>query len=298
MTTKELIYHYTSLNALYSILKNKEVWLPSFFSTDDELEDGEIKKIVREIFQEKYKDYPQKIAKKEWLGGEYYVMSFTKNADSATHFSQYGNNGQGVCIGFDPSCIREYMYSMALHEEFGTFVETREVIYSIQDLKAMIEEHIERCLAAPFDQETIKRLLFSIVISKFESMAKTPNYSTEQEVRLLYNPKDSRFLINFYDLEYKQTNNVLFHNMFKHSTEVLENLKLNRIDFDCISGRIRKVCKMSLVPLMSYNPIKEIILGPYCAQGKKELIEFARQNGFMINFRTVKKSHIKPRDIK
>lgn len=298
MEQKGLVYHYTSIETLYSIMKNKEFWLPSFFSTDDRLEDGEIKKVVREVFEEHYKDYPQKIDKKNWLGGEYYVMSFTKSVDSATHFSQYGNKGKGVCIGFDPSCIEEYMDSMALYEEFGSFVELREVIYSIQDLKEMVEEHIKRCLASPFDQEMIKSLLFSIVVNKFESMAKTSNYESEQEVRLLYKPKDSKFLINLYDEEYKQTGNVLYHNMYKHTNEALEELKLNTIDFECIGGRVRRVCKMSLVPLMSHNPIKEIILGPYCMQDKKELIDFARKNGFMINLRNVKESHIKPRNTK
>ena len=43
---------------------------------------------------------------------------------------------------------------------------------------------------------------------------------------------------------------------------------------------------------------KEIILGPYCMQDKKELIDFARKNGFMINLRNVKESHIKPRNTK
>lgn len=298
MGQKGLVYHYTSIETLYLIMKNKELWLPSFFSTDDMLEDGEIKKVVREVFEEHYKDYPQKIDKKNWLGGEYYVMSFTKNVDSATHFSQYGNKGKGVCIGFDPSCIEEYMNSMALYEEYGSFVELKEIIYSIQDLKAMVEEHINRCLTSPFNQEMIKRLLFSIVINKFESMAKTPNYKPEQEVRLLYKPKDSKFLINFYDEAYKQTDNVLYNNMYKHTNEVLEELKLNTIGFECIGGRIRKVCKMSLVPLMMYNPIKEIVLGPYCTQDKKELIEFAHLNGFMIRSKDVKQSRIKPRNTK
>ena len=298
MGQKGLVYHYTSIETLYLIMKNKELWLPSFFSTDDMLEDGEIKKVVREVFEEHYKDYPQKIDKKNWLGGEYYVMSFTKNVDSATHFSQYGNKGKGVCIGFDPSCIEEYMNSMALYEEYGSFVELKEIIYSIQDLKAMVEEHIKRCLTLPFNQEMIKRLLFSIVINKFESMAKTPNYKLEQEVRLLYKPKDSKFLINFYDEAYKQTGNVLYNNMYKHTNEVLEELKLNTIGFECIGGRIRKVCKMSLVPLMMYNPIKEIVLGPYCTQDKKELIEFAHLNGFMIRSKDVKQSRIKPRNTK
>lgn len=298
MGQKGLVYHYTSIETLYLIMKNKEFWLPSFFSTDDMLEDGEIKKVVREVFEEHYKDYPQKIDKKNWLGGEYYVMSFTKNVDSATHFSQYGNKGKGVCIGFNPSCIEEYMNSMALNEEYGSFVELKEIIYSIQDLKEMVEEHLKRCLTSPFNQEMIKRLLFSIVINKFESMAKTPNYKPEQEVRLLYKPKDSKFLINFYDEAYKQTGNVLYNNMYKHTNEVLEELKLNTIGFECISGRIRKVCKMSLVPLMMYNPIKEIVLGPYCNQDKKELIEVAHLNGFMIRSKDVKQSRIKPRNTK
>ena len=97
---------------------------------------------------------------------------------------------------------------------------------------------------------------------------------------------------------YEQTGNVIYHNMYKHTNEALEELKLNTIDFECIGGRVRKLCKMSLVPLLSYSPIKEIILGPYCKQDKKELIEFARKNGFMINLRNVKESHIKPRNTK
>lgn len=279
-------------------MKNKELWLPSFFSTDDKLEDGEIKKVVREVFEEHYKDYPQKIDKKNWLGGEYYVMSFTKNVDSATHFSQYGNNGKGVCIGFDPSCIEEYMNSMALCEWIGSFVELREVIYSSKEIKMMAEEHIKKCLTSPFDQEMIKSLLFSIVISKYESMAKTSNYESEQEVRLLYKPKDANFLMKVCDDEYRSSGNIIFYNISRNIRDALNELHLNKVQYECIGGRVRKLYKMSLLPLMMYNPIKVIILGPYCTQDKKGLIEFARQNGFMISSKDVKQSRIKPRNTK
>lgn len=144
----------------------------------------------------------------------------------------------------------------------------------------------------------LKQVLFTIAINKFESIAKTKSYAAENEVRLLYKPKDSKFLINFYDEEYRRTSKVLFYNMYNHIRETFEKLHLNKSYYECIGGRIRKVCKMSLTPLMMYNPIKEIILGPNCTQGKKELIEFARQNGFMISSKNVKKSHIKPRNTK
>ena len=58
----------------------------------------------------------------------------------------------------------------------------------------------------------LKQVLFTIAINKFESIAKTKSYAAENEVRLLYKPKDSKFLINFYDEEYRRTSKVLFYN--------------------------------------------------------------------------------------
>ncbi len=66
-------------------------------------------------------------------------MSFTKDKDSSTHFSQYVNKGKGVYIGFDPNCIEEYMTSMALYEEFGDFIKFQDVIYDVEDLNVKID---------------------------------------------------------------------------------------------------------------------------------------------------------------
>ena len=55
MGQKGLVYHYTSIETLYSIMKNKELWLSSFFSIDDMLEDGEIKKSFVKYFEKNIK---------------------------------------------------------------------------------------------------------------------------------------------------------------------------------------------------------------------------------------------------
>ena len=293
---EDLVYHYTSLENFYSIIKNNLLWLPSFYSSNDICEDGKIKDVVKTIFNEKYPYYPQVIDKKHWLGGEYYVTSFTKNRDSDNHFSQYANNGKGVCIGFDRECLNKYFESLNLVEEFNSFLEFQDVIYDKSLLKKKIENHIKRCKNSNFNKEQLKKLMFSIVINKFESLSKINNFEADNEVRLLFKPKDCNFLLSFYNDTYEETKNELFKNMYLHTQQAIDGLNLNEMSFECMSGQIRKVYKLSLKPLLKYKPINEIILGPRCSLNKNELLEFLRNYGFNIKLTNIKNSKIKLRN--
>lgn len=93
-----IIYHYTNLNALISILSNDEILLwatnVSYLNDPNEIREGI--------------DIVQKICNKPIHPGSfrnYYVSSFSKDQDSLVMWSQYASKGNGCALGFDMDII-------------------------------------------------------------------------------------------------------------------------------------------------------------------------------------------------
>lgn len=94
----KIIYHYTNLNALISILSNDEILLwatnVSYLNDPNEILEGI--------------DTVQKIWSKPIHPGSfrnYYVSSFSKDQDSLVMWSQYASKGNGCALGFDRDII-------------------------------------------------------------------------------------------------------------------------------------------------------------------------------------------------
>lgn len=101
----EHIYHYTSIKALYGILKNKEFWWGNTASMNDRKEliefIGRIEDCIRSDF---YSDYPDKCNEfidllKGMTGREFpFAMCFSAREEDASQWERYADGASGVYI--------------------------------------------------------------------------------------------------------------------------------------------------------------------------------------------------------
>lgn len=103
-----MLYHYTSLNSLISILQSKELWLGCAQIMNDH---GEVnyyleslkKEVLRRIPKDNCEDFfaffQNELALN--ISSEYpYIFCLTTNGDDVAQWERYGDNGYGVQIGF------------------------------------------------------------------------------------------------------------------------------------------------------------------------------------------------------
>ena len=112
----KIIYHYCSLEALYSIVSSRSFWLTSLESTNDKKELKLGQKILNDLLQEmiykerntdmkkfleKVLNAPTDLEYRKYryqTSYHYYGASFVEQPDSLTHWERYGNDGYGVSI--------------------------------------------------------------------------------------------------------------------------------------------------------------------------------------------------------
>jgi hypothetical protein len=114
----EVVYHYTSMNALLGIM-NGDIWATNILYLNDISEYDHFLKLVKGRLSHLAKSprfrYPDLVTKlvarpRRQSPSSYmdvpFVASFSKDRDSLTHWRSYCPQGNGVCIGFRSSSIK------------------------------------------------------------------------------------------------------------------------------------------------------------------------------------------------
>ena len=97
------LYHYTSLNALCGILKDRELWLGNTASMNDKNEIKEFFKSFKKWLINRMPDKEDLIKNLLYnatnkIEGKYpFAMSFSTWEDDAAQWERYGDNASGVC---------------------------------------------------------------------------------------------------------------------------------------------------------------------------------------------------------
>jgi len=116
-TIPDVVYHYTAMDALLSIAKNRQVWATSIRYLNDVSEMQHCLRIVTDHWNNK--PAPEGIDPDEYrlLTDEEtedplrfedvpFVASFSAQHDSLAQWRSYCPNGNGVCIGFSTESLR------------------------------------------------------------------------------------------------------------------------------------------------------------------------------------------------
>lgn len=103
----DLIYHYTNLSALIGIIENQCLWATHLYFLNDRNEYkhgmGIVKEVIESIKTEENRSilHAISVVLDDISKVDKYVICFSKNGDSLSQWRAYGNNGNGVSIGFN-----------------------------------------------------------------------------------------------------------------------------------------------------------------------------------------------------
>lgn len=118
----EILYHYTSLSSMLSIVKSKCFYASNIFYLNDSMEYRHARKLIADRIGQRLEglsktreriamEWHQKLFTQEQLK-PVYVASFSEKSDDLSQWRGYTPVGHGVCMGFDSSALREATHSI------------------------------------------------------------------------------------------------------------------------------------------------------------------------------------------
>lgn len=198
-----IVYHYCSIEAFYSIMSNKTIRMSNIRKMNDYLEgkwlhkcivesfdSPEFRKLYYSTFSDQLKNEYDDLLK--WWEATYFpatdpelIFCVSESSDTLSQWRAYANDGKGVCIGFDTQLLKEislykdspitfnkvqYMHSERISDQVLTiFNEKYQDVHKIgiQLFKSTIDTYLKHMEA---------------------TFIKNPAFAEEREWRLVYNP--------------------------------------------------------------------------------------------------------------
>ena len=235
-----IFYHYTSLDALYSIIQTRTFRLMSLKSSNDKTElsynaDNFIADYVEvcdDIFEqteeESVKIFAQttkakvqreeKAIKKEFSKNKCqpYALCLSRKKDNLTHWDRYADQCKGVCIGINISAIDVFAKRFGFDDLADFLFDTDIISYSHEENKKRILLSMMRVFDVYYNywgQQDIDKMIKIIEKDTSHMMASTGNrivrfikdssFLDEDEVRLYHN---SYSISDWFDILYSFTN--------------------------------------------------------------------------------------------
>lgn len=283
---KEL-YHYTSLETFYNIVKGKELWFFDTLSNYDKNEYSLVEKKIKEVL--KKEGYSTEgINIERTLGGPYYSLSLTSEDDSFFHFHKYANENFGVCIGFDTEALTSALNRLYKISE-GDIIHIVPMYYqNDKQLEALITQQFKideekLGLNKISDNNPLRTVVLNNVVSallyKFAKIIKSSNYKTENEYRFFYSEADAliSIILSCTDRLSKKTNKTMLEELALNKENVNKLLRFKE-DFVCANGKIRRCCQINIAPIINQNIISKIIIGSKCKNSVDDIKAFLEYN--------------------
>ncbi|NIJ46653.1 hypothetical protein FHR24_003148 [Wenyingzhuangia heitensis] len=260
LNTSEIIYHYTDLNGLVSILENQQLYCTNIKFLNDKkeynhgielllkiIESIEIKKENKEIF-----DFIKTNINRIYENDKY-VTCFSKNGDLLSQWRAYANQGKGVALGFK---------SINIDESIAQYVSPLNITYNEEYQTGIISEFITLIISyfnevknsIDFHQHNYNHLVGHTIIEILEGTLlsfKHSTFSEEKEFRLEYRMDETMNLKSENEIFFK-TSNSLITPFIKLKSKYLENSELIKTN-----PNYEKHSELD-----EKFPLKEIIIGP------------------------------------
>ena len=274
----EFLYHYTSMDALYSMLKNKELWIGNTVSMNDS---SEIKEFYNNFKKCLIKELPNKKSSIEkmfkdvnnQIKGKYpFAMSFSPLEDDAAQWERYGDDARGVCIKFKteelakqlavlPFTIDKVNYGVQISDICkGDY----DMIYKYFSTNQIFSPLTEKTLKIEDDDFTQEALINLI---NFAARYKNKGFLSENEYRVF---------------NYSQiTSNDDIKKFLYFENEAKQPVY---IDYSCSGKLIKKfiIIRLGILnPKTTFNEtIDKIIIGPRSQQSRTLLQEYVQYLGY------------------
>jgi hypothetical protein len=248
---EEIIYHYCSIESLFSIISSQCIWLTSLESTNDikELKFGQkilndaLKEMISEEHDTDMKKILEKILsapsdeeyKKYRADYHYYGASFVNHADSLTHWERYGNGGSGVCIAFNIWMIQNYFECRSIPNVSRSWLWHDNIIYNEIKQKEFIKKHISSMIDSFLSIVDTHKILYACntiyygAIAKVKPLFKHSGFSDENECRLIFEEGQAEKMSDYHHQVAPKTDNVeLFLKMSEQIKDSINELNLSK----------------------------------------------------------------------
>ncbi|WNX83346.1 DUF2971 domain-containing protein [Agathobaculum sp. NTUH-O15-33] len=223
----DIMYHYCSLETFMKVLVTNRIWLSHVQTTNDALDDrmflSSLERVVKkhkgdELFNNNLLEkmaltYAQKVDFP-------YIACFTRNKNLLSQWRAYGDDGKGVCIGFD---LSKFSCFDLMHVKYGheqPLVQIDEVCYHDND-----DELIEKFLSVSTILKekhncSSEEKILSMLMCGLEELSvylKGEGFSEEEEIRMVYYPCYRELLANLSQIKLPQINGLPIHFRSKNS---------------------------------------------------------------------------------
>ena len=182
-----ILYHYTDINGLNGIIKNKEFWLTQREYMNDIAEPNYARSIIKEVLVEvKNKiendfDIDEIIERYHFYRKEY-IFSLSLEEDSIHQWNYY-SKGKGYCISFKKGDIYNCLRESAKENSFGPVIYSRNIQKeAVKKLLSIIETKNKTSKLYCEYSNSVEQWLMT-----FYGLFKQENHSCEREVRIIAN---------------------------------------------------------------------------------------------------------------
>ena len=307
----EIYYHYTSLEALYSIVTSHTFRLMSLKSSNDrtelyykpenfvsdisrlcETEEDENTKRYYSLLKSSLESHKEKLWKDLKAKQQPYALCLSTKKDNLTHWDRYANNCTGVAIGLNVKALdvlysRTATYGFALGLfDLGQALYTPksidnwikyEMIRGFEWLKQLNKTSGEKDLKKTIEQSGY--LFMGAACRNVMKFAKTQAFFDEDEFRIYFDPRSIKDTLHLIDSGKDDIEEELFNNIRRNFLGLVDSLGIKKEDFAITKSGIRGYHSLCFDEIWGSGVIPEIVLGPMCVQNKRELQRFLKQNG-------------------
>jgi hypothetical protein len=276
-----MLYHYTDNETFIKIIENKEIWLSNIFQTNDPYDGLWIIEVIKENYPEIYDKYIYKKMDRykniEYISsgqGSKYIACFSKKRDLLSQWRGYGDDGKGICIGFNENILERYVDDIS-HTLQG-YLRLLPIEYKkekqLEDIKRTYENREIYDNVNPGNDDI---RWCTELIDYSAALYKQNGFREEQEIRLIYKPEQFISELQCED-KIRKCGTIyipqIYYRTNKQKDDIIPYYKLD------ISG--------------SYDIIKEIIVGPKSKLHNKIILGLLHGNGFKISEESIKLSEI------
>lgn len=276
------VYHYCSLETFRLIVENKVLFMSGYHYMNDSSEE----KYFLDVFDEEMKnlydglsdeekaniesdDYMKKYMTRlsELYANVCFICCFSNIRDDLNQWRAYGDDGKGICIGFDKSffegLVKEGFFAENVtykaKEELHSFIS--EKLISIKNEHSLITDSVK------FTREVKMQIWLK------RAKVKNPAFLAENEFRIgLYDSlsDDAIKQYVFDDIHIGATG----LKQYMGNIYYLENnIKISPVDYRTNKNRLIPYRKLELGSEL-FKAIKSVTIGPLCQASPAELAKF------------------------
>lgn len=304
-----ILYHYCSVETMFSILQNYTVWLSDMEQMNDKTElkyfcdiidimlhdildsfqgkyESDLLNVVRDVLEEQVSNVRNRLTRLTYHTKNY-SCCFSENGDLLSQWRAYGDDGHGVAIGFNTELIASI--SNMLYCDFVKVIYDDKEIFN--NLKRYMKESLECALTSIMDDNSslyvsddkldIQNVLFNLSavtypFTKVSYPFKHPAFKEENEWRL-YRGQTGNFDD---DIDADQ-----FLSPSAFCKQDMDIFSFSELKFRAVRGNICSYYELNFNNCKD-SIIKHIILGPKCKIKEIDLKILLKKYNYISSIKT------------